>query len=335
MEVDGAKKPGWQRWLVGLLTAAALWWLATRRTEVAAVAQTISTGRWEWLLLASLTYAGSLGLSTLNYRRAFVAVGLSLEFWDVLATLLAALVVGEIAPFGWAACSSVFLRLATNRGFSASHAAVGVLLAQAADLLAFSGLFLVGIAALLLHHLKPGPSVTAGAVFLLLMNVGLLGVLALAVQRPAALGKLLGRIPSERARAVATKAVSGLVAAGEAIREKPGRLLASLGAAVGANAASTLCLFFVFLAFRQPVTFGQLVMGYGVGTLAWMISPIPAGVGVVEGAMALAFASLGVPTARAAVLAVTYRGLSFWLPFLVGLFTLHRQNALFLKEPKT
>ena len=88
----------------------------------------------------------------------------------------------------------------------------------------------------------------------------------------------------------------------------------------------------------SSLSFGGFSSVYGdsslMRTLAWMISPIPAGVGMVEGAMALAFASLGVPTARAAVLAVTYRGLSFWLPFLVGLFTLHQQNALVLKEPK-
>ena len=87
-----------------------------------------------------------------------------------------------------------------------------------------------------------------------------------------------------------------------------------------------LCLLLVFHAFRQPVPFGQLAIGYGVGTLAWMASPIPAGVGVVEGAMALAFTSLGIAPTRAAVIAITYRGISFWLPFLIGLFCLQKQN---------
>ena len=126
--------------------------------------------------------------------------------------------------------------------------------------------------------------------------------------------------------------MTGLVAAGDAIRESPRRLLGLLGAAGAANATATLCLFLVFVAFGQSVAFGQLVMGFGMGTLAWIVSPIPAGVGVVEGAMALAFASLGILPTKAAVIAITYRGISFCFPFILGLFTLHQQN---LARPPT
>ena len=340
MEVVSTEKPSgqWQHWLIGLVTAAALWWLVGRSGEVTSVVQTISTGHWQWLALAGVVYAGSLSLASLNYKRAFAAVGISVGLREVLPTLLASLVVGEIAPFGWAAGSAVFLRFATRQGQSTSRAAVAILLAQAADLLAFSTLFLLGMLALFWGHHKLTITVLTGAVLLLLLNLAFMGALLLAVGRPKTLlglgallqrlvGAVAGKTAGEATLATMTKAMTGLVAAGDAIRESPKRLLGLLGAAGAANATAVLCLFFVFEAFHQPVAFGQLVMGFGMGTLAWIVSPIPAGIGVVEGAMALAFASLGILPTKAAVIAITYRGISFWLPFVIGLFTLHRQNS--------
>lgn len=316
---------GW-RWAFGILTVVALWWMVGRSGEITSVERALSGARWQWLALAALVYAGSLSLSALNYRRALSAVGISARFREVLPTLLASLVLGEVTPFGWAAGSAVFLRFATRRGHSAARAAIGTLLAQASDLLAFSTLFLAGMIALLVDHHALSPPMKAGALFLLAMNVGLVGLLALAVGKPESVKRLTAFAGRFMAQAKVEKALSGLTSAGAAIRKEPRRVLFSLGAALGSNGASAICLLLVFQAFGQPVGFGQLVMGFGVGTLAWMASPIPAGVGVVEGALALAFASLGIAPTKAVVIAIVYRGISFWLPFLIGLFC--------LREPK-
>jgi uncharacterized protein (TIRG00374 family) len=80
----------------------------------------------------------------------------------------------------------------------------------------------------------------------------------------------------------------------------------------------------VFHAFCQPIGLGPLIAGYSVGILTWMISPIPSGIGLVEGAAALTYASLGIPAGNAAVIAIAYRGLSFWLPFFLGIICLRK-----------
>jgi uncharacterized protein (TIRG00374 family) len=71
-----------------------------------------------------------------------------------------------------------------------------------------------------------------------------------------------------------------------------------------------------------PAEVGTLVAGFSIGFLFTIVSPTPSGIGVVEGAMTLGLASLGVPLAEATVVTLAYRGLTFWLPFIYGFVTL-------------
>jgi uncharacterized membrane protein YbhN (UPF0104 family) len=54
------------------------------------------------------------------------------------------------------------------------------------------------------------------------------------------------------------------------------------------------------------------------------ISPVPQGIGIVEGTMTLVYTSLGVPSGPALVVTLAFRGLSFWLPFALGFGFLRR-----------
>ena len=91
-------------------------------------------------------------------------------------------------------------------------------------------------------------------------------------------------------------------------------------------------LFVLFLAFHQKVHFGVLVAGYAMGILFWIVSITPQGIGVVEGMMTLVFASLGVPIERATVIALAFRGLTFWLPLGIGFIMLRRLKSFGARE---
>jgi hypothetical protein len=80
-------------------------------------------------------------------------------------------------------------------------------------------------------------------------------------------------------------------------------------------------LFLVFMAFKVPVTLGTLVAGFSIGNLFNIVSPTPSGIGIVEGTLTLALASLHVPLAAATVVALAYRGIVFWLPLFLGMVT--------------
>jgi len=81
------------------------------------------------------------------------------------------------------------------------------------------------------------------------------------------------------------------------------------------------CFYFVFLSFGYKIGFGILLFGYGVATLAGLISFIPGGLGVTEGSMALVYNSLGVPLSLALMSILVFRFFSFWIWIPFGLYS--------------
>jgi hypothetical protein len=47
-----------------------------------------------------------------------------------------------------------------------------------------------------------------------------------------------------------------------------------------------------------------------------------------EGIMAIVFVSLGVPFEKAVVVTFAYRGITFWLPFILGIFGLRKTKRI-------
>ncbi len=83
-----------------------------------------------------------------------------------------------------------------------------------------------------------------------------------------------------------------------------------------------------FPAGGAPISLTMLITGYSIGVLFMCVSITPQGLGVAEGVMAATFVSLGVPTARATIAVLAYRGLSFWLPLLTGFVALRWVRGL-------
>ena len=74
----------------------------------------------------------------------------------------------------------------------------------------------------------------------------------------------------------------------------------------------------VFMAFQTPLSVGTLIAGFAIAYLFLIVSPTPAGVGVVEGVLTLSLSSMFVPLGEATVITLSYRVLTFWLPLLFG-----------------
>jgi uncharacterized protein (TIRG00374 family) len=130
------------------------------------------------------------------------------------------------------------------------------------------------------------------------------------------------RRPAPLADTWADKTARELSTAAVAITHNPGRLARALLYALLRHTAGILSLFAVFKAFRYEIGLGPLVAGYAVGLLFLIVSITPQGVGILEGIYVLLFRSLGVPGAVATAVGLTYRGLTFWFPFLAGFILL-------------
>jgi uncharacterized protein (TIRG00374 family) len=103
------------------------------------------------------------------------------------------------------------------------------------------------------------------------------------------------------------------------VRRSPSSLYLPLGLAIGSKIFLIIILFLMFLAFKVPASVGTLIAAWSIAYLFLIISPTPAGIGVVEGALTLALNSMFVPLGAATVLALAYRGITFWVPLLGGL----------------
>jgi uncharacterized protein (TIRG00374 family) len=67
-----------------------------------------------------------------------------------------------------------------------------------------------------------------------------------------------------------------------------------------------------------PFSAGTIVGGFAITYLFIIVSPTPAGVGVVEGVMAVALRTLGVDLSQAVIIMLAFRGITFWLLLAVG-----------------
>lgn len=79
-----------------------------------------------------------------------------------------------------------------------------------------------------------------------------------------------------------------------------------------------LTLFLLFMAAGYPISFGPLLIGYGLPLLLGKVTFLPGGLGIVEGTMVALYTGLGVPASTAVVVVLAYRVLSFWIPTLLG-----------------
>jgi hypothetical protein len=86
-----------------------------------------------------------------------------------------------------------------------------------------------------------------------------------------------------------------------------------------ANKALLMCILIsAFMAFQVPFSAGTIIGGFAISYLFLVISPMPAGIGIVEGVMPLALSSLRVPWSEAVIITLAYRGVTFWIPLGIG-----------------
>lgn len=333
------------RWLFWLLIVVFVWLVVSRFTELEKLLKVLEEGRWIWVAAAGFLQIFYYIAYSAIYRFAFDTVEVKSRLRDLIPVTFASVFMYVAAPLGGTSGSMLFVDDARRRGESPGRAAVGTLLVLVADYGAFFLLLILGLAYLFVAHDLKAYEI-AGAMFLLLIIGGMVAILALGLKRPDLLQRLLERIGRAlnvialrfRKRTVispewAQKTSSEFTSASLAISSRPERSFRTVLAALTAHGINLLSLWMVFLAFRQTASIGVLVAGYSMLILFWIVSITPQGIGVVEGVIPLVFTSLGVPANQAVVITLAYRGLSFWIPFLIG-FVLLRRLRMFNPQSK-
>jgi uncharacterized protein (TIRG00374 family) len=337
-----------RRWLFYLLIIAFVWVVISRFSEIEQLAQTLAHGQWQWVLVAALLQFGYYVAYTVLYQAAFYTVEVGSRMSDLLPITLSSVFINMVAPSGGASTTALFMDDAARRGESAARTAAGTVLVLVADFCAFTLVLIASLVYLFLQHQLKVYEIL-GTFALLVIISGLSSLLLLGMWQPNRLRRLLNwlqrtinrladwlRRPAPLVDNWADKSAAEFAEAAIAIIAHPGRLGRTLVVALAVHLANLGTLYPLFLAFHQPITLGPLVAGYAMGFLFLVVSPIPMGVGVVEGMMVLTYTSLGVPSSQATVITLAFRGLTCWMPFFVGFLLLRRVKSFGAEEyPRT
>lgn len=320
--------------IVLLLVTLGILFALSRSTELERVWSTLSAGDTRWIGLAVLVHLAWMFNIAASFRSIYRLLDIQEGIVHMALVAAAAQFVSVLAPSGGMGGAAVLLADAKKRGLPVGRVTTGAalfLFFEQASLLAVVTLGLIilfqfgklGAAEVLAAFILAGIALTIGILLLLgLRSPELLhrvlhwgGSLANRVARPFVRRELFDLTG---AREVSNDVNEGL----QAIRRSPRGLILPGALAFSSKALLITILTLVFIAFRQPFTPGMLIAGFSIGYLFYIVSPTPSGIGFVEGAMTLVLTSLGVSFAIAAVIAVAFRGVTFWLTIAYGMLAM-------------
>jgi uncharacterized protein (TIRG00374 family) len=242
--------------------------------------------------------------------------------------------VNVVAPSGGVGGLGIFISEARRNQYSSARVTVAGALVVLFDYLGFLSLLGLGLTVLFRRDNLNSAEIVA-SILMVLLVVSWIGLLYLGMRSEKSLGRLLARLAilvntilkpfirrkylSEKRAFVFARDVSeGL----NYIRYKPLNLILPAILGLTSKIVLMVILAVIFLAFNVPFSTGTIVAVFSLGYLFWIISPTPSGIGFVEGALTLGLTSLQVPLGAAAVIALAYRGVTFWFPMLIGMLAI-------------
>lgn len=312
-----------KRWLgtavLLLAVAVVAYW---QRAELAGALHALGQAHPLPVLGALLCQFAFFLAMVLLHARAFTAVGVPASLRDMAPVWFRSLFVNLAAP---GTGPAAFLADGHQRGIPPARTASALLLVRVCDFVTFA-LVLVGGLVILAQRGALHPAEGLAAFGLLLVIVFWSAGLVLARFAPNTLRRILNKVEqwSRHPRlgtglpeGWATEQVNHAAESAELLSD-PARWKGPLVAALLAHIADFATVWFLMLGFGVAGGAGTALAAYSIGLLFWIVSVTPDGLGAVEGMMAFAFHSLGVPLVSAAAVTLSFRVLTLWLPVAVG-----------------
>ena len=312
------KAAHWLRWGVlalslGLLTRMAV----THYPEIRDAVSRLVIQSW-WLVMGALVLETIWLYSLANvYRASLHALGGRLTRGQAVRVSMGAFSLSRILPGGGAAGSVFAAREMVALGNPVPKTVASMLLSWWVSMTTLA--FVVGVGTAIgipggqvgFAHLA-GP----GAVLGVLVVVG--GAVLSALGRPGVRARLvsgLSRIGSRLGVKASSRDWEERVTTPVSVR----RLIPLAGWAVLSWTTDAAALWLMFRGFGLTLHPAVLLVGYGLANLINALPELtPGWLGVLESALAAAYAALGVPVGVAIVAVLCYRLVSYWLPVAVG-----------------
>ena len=317
--------------LVAIIFLLGIVFILFNLSEVQDIGETLLRGDWRFLLLSVFIMVLWILNVAASFQAVYRALGLDEKISRLIILVLATNFLNVVAPSGGMGGIAVFISEARRRGYSSARVAVAGVLVVLFDYVAFIVVLLLGLVVLFRRNNLSSVELAASGVLILV--AGMLGFIVYLGMRSAhAMGRLLAwlagvvnvvlypflhrqYLSKDRAFTFAYEASSGL----QRLRRKPQSLIFPVVLGLSNKALLLVVLFLMFLAFKVPLSPGTLIAGFSIGYLFFIVSPTPAGIGFVEGALTIGLNSLNVPLGKATVITLAFRGITFWIPLLFGM----------------
>lgn len=264
------------------------------------------------------------------YQSIFHLLGVHESTLTLSRIATAANFINVVAPTAGIGGVALFAAEARRRGHPAGKVTVAAALFLLLDQAAFLFVLALGLIVLIRRNDLDAGEVSAS--FLLLCTaITYALVLYIGYRSEEKLGNLLAKIArginrivkffregeylsETRAHEFAHEVSEGL----SGLTEKPSSLIRPILWGILDKALLMLILVCAFLSFEVPFSSGTIIAGFSIAYLFLIVSPTPSGIGIVEGLMPIALSSLNVDWSQAVVITLTYRTVTFWIPFGIG-----------------
>lgn len=321
--------------VAGLVIVIVLAVVFMRGDQLKEFLEAVRKGSPYLLLLAVAAQLGKYTAQGFGFKACFHAVDAKIDFKMGLGLVFGTFFVNTIAPSLNLAGTSLVVDRGHKEGIPAGKCTSAAFLMQLCIDTGFVMIMLISFGILSFTV-----GLQAGWFLLGLIAIALVGGLAtvmflggtrpqlvLKVLKPIErlIDKVLRKLKKKPIDPWAERTVESFSESSKQIVRTPKRTLAAFGCSLVASACEVSCFVLVGVAFGIN-NVEALVCGYVLATLFAMVSVVPQGVGVVEAAVMVGFGLFGVNTAAGMATVMVYRGIVFWLPFLIGAIVIQRMG---------
>lgn len=319
---------------ISFALVAGVIFILTQIQDFGSIIDTAKRSDLRFLLLAIIVESVWLLNVAVLYRAIYRVLGIEKSLMQMMLTAAAANFVNVVTPTAGVGGVAVFISEARRKDYSSGRTTVASAMFVLFDYVGFLMVLAVGLIVLFRRDKLQMPELTATGI-LLIFALTIASLLYMGMYSEQKLGSFLawsatqinkivlpfkrdknsGYLSIDRAYNFAHDIAEGM----NELRGKPRELVVPMLLALSSKMLLVVVLFFVFLAFGVPPSLGTLIAGFSIAFLFTIVSPTPNGVGFVEGALTLTLASFYIPLSDAAVIAIAYRGVTFWLPLLFGM----------------
>lgn len=308
----------WVSWLFGLAVVVAVALFAGHHAEEKAFAELALRARPAWLLLGVVLQVGTYVADARIWQRILLRANVSRPLRSFVGLGLAKLLVDQVIPSGGLSGTFVVVGALDRRRVprAASMAAVIV------DLVSFYAAYMMALAIALgtvWVHGDLSPFIVLPAI-LFVPVAAAIPTTVLLVSRGRTLPRWVTRLPFIKPVLEALAEATPDIAHDVSLIAR----CAVLQLAIFVLDAGTLwvMLWSLGLSVAPAAVFASFMLS----TLARTLGPVPGGLGVFEAASVTTLKLMGVSVAAGLAATLLFRGFSFWLPLLPGLFFARRES---------